>query len=125
MASQSRAARCARKRSYDSACRVFQPRRWSAELVEPGERGVEVCLVEDFAAADQVAFERQKWILRHSASKPSLRGSMQRLGDDRSEIAQPMHSLDVDREVRRQIPSGAEVCGHVAGRERARAGDRC
>ena len=32
-----------------SACRVFQPRRWSAELVEASERGVDVCLVEQFA----------------------------------------------------------------------------
>ena len=28
------------------ACRVFQPRRRPAELIEPRERGVEVCLVE-------------------------------------------------------------------------------
>ena len=42
------------------ACRVFQPRRRPAELVEPRERGVEVCLVEYFAAIDQFAFDRQK-----------------------------------------------------------------
>ena len=59
MASQSRAAKCAQKRSYDSACRVFQPRRRPAELVEAGERGVEVGLVEEFAAVDQVAFDRR------------------------------------------------------------------
>ena len=29
-----------------SACRVFQPRCRSAELIEPRDRGVEVCLVE-------------------------------------------------------------------------------
>ena len=43
-----------------SACRVFQPRRRSAEFVEPGERGVEICLVEELAAVDQVAFDRQR-----------------------------------------------------------------
>ena len=43
-----------------SACRVFQPRCRSAELIEPRERGVEVCLVEDLAAVDQVAFDRRK-----------------------------------------------------------------
>ncbi len=45
------AGREARLEALDhSACRVFQPRRRPAELVEPGERSVEVCLVEDFAA---------------------------------------------------------------------------
>ena len=55
-----------------SACRVFQPRRRPAELVEACERGVEVGLVENFAAADQVAVDRQNIdVVRHSASKPS------------------------------------------------------
>ena len=53
------------------ACRVFQPRCRPAELIEPRERGVEVCLVEDLAAADHVAFDRQNVTTRHSASKPS------------------------------------------------------
>ena len=43
-----------------SACCVLQPRRRPAELVEPGERGVEVGLVEELAAVDQVAFDRQE-----------------------------------------------------------------
>ena len=60
MASQSRAAKYARKRSRRSACRVFQPRCRPAELVEPRERGVEVCLVEEFAAVDHVAFDRRE-----------------------------------------------------------------
>ena len=42
-----------------SACRVLQPRRRRLELVESGECGVEVGLVENFAAVDQVAFDRQ------------------------------------------------------------------
>ena len=52
-------------------CRVLQLRRWMGELFEPRERGVEVRLVEELAAVDQVAFDRQKVDLRHSASKPS------------------------------------------------------
>ena len=53
------------------ACRVFQPRRLRLQFIEAGERGVQVCLVEELDAADQVAFERQKCDRRHSASKPS------------------------------------------------------
>ena len=37
----------------------FQVRHRPIELVEPREGGVDVRLVEDFAAVDQVAFERQ------------------------------------------------------------------
>ena len=42
-----------------SACRVFQPPRRRLQFLEASERGVEVCLVEDFAAVDHVAFDRQ------------------------------------------------------------------
>jgi hypothetical protein len=41
-----------------SACRVFQPTRLHVQFVEAGECGVEVCLVEDFDAADPVAVDR-------------------------------------------------------------------
>ena len=41
------------------ACRVFQPRRLRVQLVEPRERGVEVCLVEYLAAVDPIAFDRR------------------------------------------------------------------
>ena len=34
-----------------------------------------------------------------------------RPGEDRSEIGQPMHSLDVDPEVRREVPHGTEHRG--------------
>ncbi len=34
------------------ACRVFQPWRPRLQFFKAGERGVEVCLVEQFAAAD-------------------------------------------------------------------------
>ena len=42
-----------------SACRVFQPRCRPAELLESRERGVQVALVEDLSAVDQVAFDRE------------------------------------------------------------------
>ena len=42
--SQSRAAKCARVALGHLACRVFQPRRLRAQLLEPRERGVEVVL---------------------------------------------------------------------------------
>ena len=57
MAAQSRAAKCARKRSCHLGCRVFQPRRLWMQLFESRKRGVEVCLVEDLATAHQVAFD--------------------------------------------------------------------
>ena len=43
---------------------------------------------------------------------------MQHLGDDCSEVAQPMHGLDVELRVRREVPRGTEICDHVARRER-------
>ena len=60
IASQSPAAKAREESLVDTACRVFQAPRWSTELLEAGERGVEVCLVEYLAAVDQVAFERRK-----------------------------------------------------------------
>ena len=57
MASQSRAAKHAWKRIIRLACRVFQLRRRAAELFELRERGVEVGLVEEFAAVDQATFD--------------------------------------------------------------------
>ena len=109
-----------------SACRVFQPRCRTAELVESRERGVEVCLVEYLEAVDQVAFDRQKVDRPPLGVEALLRGPMRRVGDDRSEVAQPMHSLDVDAEVRREVPDGTDVsrsCHRV--RKLSRAGGRC
>ena len=121
MASQSRAAKCAKKRSMHLACRVFQPRRRPAELVEPRERGVDVCLVEQFDAVDQVAIDGGKDDLSPLGFEAVLRGPADRLGEDRSEVAQLMHSLDVDDDVRCEVPRGTHVCGQVAGRERSRS----
>ncbi len=80
-----------------SACRVFQPRRRPAEFVESRERGVDVCLVEDLAAVDPIAFDGQKVDLPPLGVEALLRGPGRTVGDDRSEVAQPMHGLDVDR----------------------------
>ena len=59
IAAQSRAAKYAPKAFDPLACRVFQPLRRRVQLFEPRERGVKVCLVENFAAVDQIAFDRQ------------------------------------------------------------------
>jgi hypothetical protein len=42
-----------------SCCCVFESRRLRLQFIKAGERGVQVCLVEDLAAVDQVTFERQ------------------------------------------------------------------
>ena len=60
----------------------------------------------------------EKSIIRHSASKPSCEVPLSDMGDDRSEVGQPMHGLDVDAEFRREVPRGTDVCGQVTGRER-------
>src|ERR1700739_3304122 len=39
------------------------------------------------------------------------------MGDDCSETAEPMHRLDVDAEVWREVPKGTEGRGQVAGCE--------
>ena len=46
-------------------------------------------------------------IVRHSASRAHLRSPLKGLGDDCSEVVQPMHGLDADVKVRRYIPHGA------------------
>ena len=63
------------------ACRVFQPRRRPAELIEPRERGVEVCLVEDFAAVDQVAVDHQDVDAAPLGLEALLRGPVRHVGD--------------------------------------------
>ena len=86
IASQSRAAKCVLVALGHLACRVFQPRCRPAELLESRDRGVDGCLVEDFAAVDHVAFDREnadhpplgvetllRGLIRHVWSRP-LRG---------------------------------------------------
>ena len=114
MASQSRAAKYARKRSIYPACRVFQPRRRPTEFVEPRERGIDVCLVEKLAAAEQFAVDREQADLSPLGLEALLRGPLADLGDDRSEVAHPMHGLDVDRSCRARCPTrnGCTPVGH-------------
>ena len=47
-----------------------------------------------------------------------LRGPVALMGDDRSKVVEPMHRLDMDAEVWREVPNGADGRGHVAGLER-------
>ncbi len=69
------------------ACRVFQPPRRRVQLIEAGDRGVEVCLVEDFAAVDQVAFDRQHVDPSPFGVEALLGVPMRRIGEDCSEVA--------------------------------------
>ena len=79
------------------------------QFFEPRERGVEVCLVEQLAAVDQVAFDRQEFDRPPLSVEALLRGPLRRMGDDRSEVAQPMHGLDVEVDVRREVDSTARM----------------
>ena len=118
MASQSRAAKYVQKRS-------------STRLAAFSSRGAGRLSSSNLASAasrsassnNSQRLTRSPSTVRSSIDPPLgvealLRGPMRRLGDDRSEVAQPMHSLDVDTEVRREVPRGTDVCGHVTGRER-------
>ena len=97
------------------ARRVFQPRRCPAELVELGDRGVEVFLVEDFAAVDQVAVDRQNGVLLHLGFEALLRGPRRHVRDDRSQVGQPMHCLDMPADVREEVPRSTDIGGHFTG----------
>lgn len=43
---------------------------------------------------------------------------MLHMGDDRSDTSEPMYRLDLNAEVWREVPNGAEGLGHGAGFER-------
>ncbi len=83
------------------------------KFVKAGERGVQVCLVEKFVAADSIAFDSDK--VNHSplGGEAFWRGPIRRIGDDRAEAAEPMHRLDAGAEVRREVPNGAYGCRQV------------
>ena len=97
----------------NSARRVFQSWRRPAELVESLKHGIQVCLVEGFAAAQQVAFDRENFDCPPLGVEALLRSPLQGLSDDCSEFAQPMHGLDADVKVRRYIPHGANSCDQI------------
>ena len=63
-AAQFRAAKYAKKRSSARVAAFSSRVVWELQFVEARERGVEVCLVENLAAADQVAFDRKD--VRHA-----------------------------------------------------------
>ena len=56
------------------------------QFVKPREGGVKVCLVEDFAAAAQVAFDREERDLPPLSFKVVLRGPARRMRNDRSDV---------------------------------------
>jgi hypothetical protein len=96
-----------------SARRILWGAHLRAQFLKAGERGVYVCLVKNLVAADPTVFEGQQ--LDHSplGLKASLRGPTRYGCHDRSEFAQPVHSLDVHAEVRRDIPHATRSCGEI------------
>ena len=116
--SQSLGGEARLKALIHSACRVFQPRRRRLQFFEPRERGVEVCLVEYLGAVDQFAFNRENRDPAPLGIKPLLRGPMCRVSDDCSEVAQPMHGLDIGLVVLVVVRPGVDVCDQVAGPHR-------
>src|SRR5271156_2823174 len=88
---------------------VFQPRCRSVELIESAERGIEVSLVVEFAAADQIAVERHEGDLAPLGLEAVSRGSTDRMSDDRPEIAQLVHGLDAVADVGNLTPGGAGI----------------
>ncbi len=99
MASQSRAAKYARKRSptrlaaFSSrgACGCSSSKRASAASRSASSKSS--------TRSDQVAFDREQVDHPPLGIEALLRGPMRRMGDDRSEVVQPMHRLDIDAEV--------------------------
>ena len=114
-----------------SSARAFGLPRFPAaalrlQFFEAGERGVEVCLVEYFAAAEEVTLDREN--LDHSplGVKALLRGPLQRLGHDGSDFAEPMHRLDVDVDVRGEVQHDVHSRGQINPLDPARPVDgRC
>ena len=91
------------------SCRVFQSPCLRMQLVELRERGIEVGLVEDFGAVDQVAFDGEDLDHPPFGIETLLRGSFQALRDDGFEFAEPMHGLDVSADIRHEVPCGTDV----------------
>src|SRR5271163_3486767 len=100
-----------------SACCIFEVRFRAAELFEPRDCGVDVCLVEYLAATERVAISRKEHDLSPLGVEALARGPTPHVSDDCSEITQSRHGFDVEMDVLVEIPSGAEVFDHVTGRE--------
>ena len=96
------------------------------QLIKPGQRGVEVCLVEDFAAAGQVVFDRPQRDPSPLGLEALLRSLVRRVSDDCPEVGHSMHDLDIDIDVLVTVQPGAQVCHQVNGPERCLPfGGRC
>ena len=76
---------------------------------EPGERGVEVCLVEDLAAVDHVGFKRVNEDPAPLGIEALWRGLVDGMGEDGSKLAQAMHGFDLHPDIRCDIPHRAKV----------------
>ena len=77
------------------ACRVFGSGRRAAQQVEPRDGSVEVFLVEDFAAVDELTFDCEDVDRPPFGFETLARGQICRMGDDSSEAVEAMHNLDV------------------------------
>ncbi len=127
IASQPPAAKCARNRSATwlaafssrGACGCNSSNRASAASRSVSSNSSQ--------RSTQVAFDNRE--LDHSpfGVEAVSRGPIRLKGDDGSQAAEPMHRLDVDAEVWREVPNGADYCsGGSPGANAIRAtGGRC
>src|ERR1700743_2319145 len=102
----------------EAACRVVKPRCRSAELVEYAKCGFQVVLVEELAAGEHVAFDRYKVDSLPLGVEALIRNTVRRMAAYRSEIAEPVYSLEVGDDVLAEVIPGADVSREVGGPER-------
>ena len=89
-----------------SGCRVLQSPRLALHRVEAGERRVEVCLIKDFTAIDEIAIDRQEFDRPPFGIETLLRNALCYMGTDGPEVSQPMYSLDAERDIWNERPQG-------------------
>ncbi len=95
IASQSRAAKYVQRRSYTRLAAFSSVRRRalsSSNLASAASRSASSNSSQRLIRSPSTV---DRLISRHSASKPSGEVALRRIGEDRSEVGQPMHSLDV------------------------------
>ncbi len=97
----------------DLAGHIVQPRCLPVQLIEPGERGVEVGLVEDLDAAVEIAVGYANDDCPPFGIKALLRSAACGVGHDRSQLIQPMHRFDVDSDVWREVPQGGKIARQI------------
>src|ERR1700730_1231942 len=88
------------------------------QFLKAGERGVEVCLVEELEPGDQVAFKCEKGDLAPFESGGLVGGPSNYFCDDHPMVAQPVHSFEVPLDVRGDAIGSTYVRGYVTRRER-------